>query len=69
MTLNTFSTSDPVYPQPVLCIRAAGAVQRVPIGARRISIAATTTVYLDVRAVFTVSTCAAFGGIRARRVR
>lgn len=36
---------------------------------RRVSIAATTTVYLVADAVFTVSTMTAFGHIRARRVR
>lgn len=36
---------------------------------RRISIAATTTVYLVARATFTVSTMTAFGTIRGRRMR
>jgi hypothetical protein len=36
---------------------------------RRISISTTTTVYLTGFATFTVSTCSAFGGINARRVR
>jgi hypothetical protein len=35
----------------------------------RISVAATTTVYLVAAAAFTVSTCAAFGYIGARRIR
>jgi hypothetical protein len=38
-------------------------------GPVRVSIAATTTVYLVTNAVFTVSTLSAFGTIRARRVR
>lgn len=38
-------------------------------GPVRLSVAATTTVYLVANATFTVSTCAAFGTIRARRVR
>lgn len=39
------------------------------VGPTRLSIAATTTVYLTGRAFFTVSTCTADGFIRARRVR
>jgi hypothetical protein len=35
----------------------------------RLSLAATTTVYLVSRATFTVSTLKAYGTIRARRVR
>jgi len=35
----------------------------------RITIASTTTIYLPVRAYFTVSTCSAYGMIAARRVR
>lgn len=35
----------------------------------RLSIATTTTVFLVTQATFSVSTCAAFGTIRARRVR
>ena len=35
----------------------------------RVSIAATTTVFLVSQAVFTVAACTAFGTIRARRVR
>lgn len=42
---------------------------RLPTPTRRMSIAITTTVYLVAVAVFTVSTMAAFGHIRARRVR
>jgi len=35
----------------------------------RVSLASTTTIYLSVKAVFTVSTCSAFGTIIARRMR
>lgn len=38
-------------------------------GSVRVSIAATTTVYLVAQATFTVGTCTGFGTIRARRVR
>lgn len=38
-------------------------------GAARISLASTTTYYAVAKALFTVSTCSAFGLLRARRVR
>lgn len=38
-------------------------------GTRRISVSATTTVYLSVFAAFSGGTCSAFGYLRARRVR
>lgn len=60
------------YPQvqqtPSGNIGASGAPV-VPTSISRISVASTTTVYLLAFAVFTVSTLAAYGVIRARRVR
>ncbi len=41
----------------------------LPIPKTRFSLNATTTIYLVAQAEFTVSTCAAYGTIRARRVR
>ena len=41
----------------------------LPTGTARISVAATTIVYLVAQATFTVSTNAAYGIIRARRIR
>lgn len=41
----------------------------LPTPVTRISLAATTTIYLVASATFTVSTLTAFGSIRARRVR
>ena len=41
----------------------------LPMGPFRVSLAGTTTYYLVARAKFAVSTCSAFGTIRARRIR
>lgn len=41
----------------------------LPTGARRFSLASTTTIYLVALATFTTSTCTVYGSIRARRVR
>jgi hypothetical protein len=46
-----------------------GAGMNMSLASFRISVAATTTVYLVASIVFTVSTCAAFGYIGARRIR
>jgi hypothetical protein len=49
---------------------APGAVEMsIPTGTGRLSLSATTTVYLVARATFTVSTMAAYGFIWARRAR
>ena len=40
-----------------------------PVGTRRLSLSATTTVYLVTSMAFTTSTCKAFGFLGARRVR
>lgn len=45
------------------------AIFGLPAGTRRISLSATTTVYLVTRATFTVDTLAAYGYIAARRIR
>jgi hypothetical protein len=47
----------------------AGANANLPTGRLRISIAATTTVYLGTLALFASGTCLAYGFIGARRVR
>lgn len=52
----------------VLNTPANGSVTQ-PLSASRVSINATTTVYLVVSASFTVSTVTAFGYLQARRVR
>lgn len=44
-------------------------VPATPFGPSRISVSGATTVFLVARAGFTVSTCSAYGTIRARRVR
>lgn len=46
-----------------------GGAQHLPVGMRRLSLAATTTVYLSCYIVFGVNTCAAYGYLGARRVR
>lgn len=46
-----------------------GATQCAPVGMRRISLAATTTVYLSAQASFAVNTMAAYGMLCARRAR
>jgi hypothetical protein len=48
---------------------ATGIGMNMSLASFRLSIAATTTVYLVVTAAFTVSTCVAFGYIGARRIR
>lgn len=50
-------------------VPTAGADMVFPIPTTRISIAATTTVFLIAQGTFTVSTLSAYGTIRARRVR
>ena len=46
-----------------------GAAQSHPVGMTRISVAATTTVFLVAQSSFAVSTNAAYGIINARRIR
>lgn len=50
-------------------VLTTGATQCLPVGARRISLSATTTVYLSAQAAFAVNTMAAYGMLCARRVR
>lgn len=54
---------------PQATIFAAGDITAVPPCAQRISLNATTTIYLVAQAIFTVSTCSAYGFIQARRAR
>lgn len=46
-----------------------GATQCLPVGVRRVSLSATTTVYLSARAAFAVNTMSAYGILCARRAR
>ncbi len=46
-----------------------GTAQALTAGSKRLSLSATTTVYLSCRAVFTISTATAYGYIGARRRR
>lgn len=62
-TLNVGATHSATHSSP------AGVGSTRPTGTARISIATTTTVYLVASSSFTVSTSAAYGFIRARRVR
>lgn len=55
-----------VMPIPVTTLTA---VMTCDCNAVRVSLAATTTVYLTAQATFSVGTVSAFGTIRARRVR
>lgn len=48
---------------------AAGANQTLTTGRTRVSLASTTTIYGVVQTFFTVSTCAIYGVMRARRAR
>jgi hypothetical protein len=75
--INTVSATLPVAPargalalitQPVGVVPGAGNTYSLN-AARRYSLAATTTVYLVARALFTVNTLNAFGFIGARRAR
>ena len=43
--------------------------QNIPLYMTRVSISSTTTYYLVTRASFSISTCSAYGAIKARRVR
>jgi len=54
---------------PTLAVAGAIGTPNIITGMKRISLAMTTTVYLVTNDYFTTSTCAAFGTIRARRVR
>lgn len=58
---NNISASSTAY--------AAAGYAILPVGTMRISLSATTTVYLVARAIFAVSTMTAYGFIGARRVR
>lgn len=72
--ISTTSATLPTYPNSGAITDLAlpfttGNSQAIPAGVRRISLAATTTVYLSCRASFGVSTMVAYGFIGARRVR
>ena len=54
---------------PVAAALATLTQLHYPIAGTRLSIAATTTVYLVAQVAFAVNTCSAFGIIQARRVR
>lgn len=70
------STTNNTLPSPndtscfqLQCSFVTNAFNQQPCGMKRISIASTTTVYLVATSTFATSTCAAWGTIRARRVR
>lgn len=72
--INTTSATLPTAPGAGAMEQAAGtftlgATQGRNIGLRRLSLSATTTVYLVVQATFITSTVSAYGYIGARRVR
>lgn len=46
-----------------------GINQYLPVPVNRVSLSGTTTIFLNVQAIFSVSTCTATGFIRARRMR
>lgn len=54
------------YPVPITGLTGDLVLDSGPI---RVSIAATTTVFLTENATFTIGTCTGFGTLRARRVR
>jgi len=59
-----------IYPTGARVLYASGAMGwQYGIPPTRMSLSATTTIYLSVRAVFSVSTLASYGSISARRVR
>lgn len=68
-TTATLGAQD-TFSQTSVAANVPGAnVIALPTPVTRISLAATTTIYLVAKATFTVSTLTAFGTIRARRVR
>jgi hypothetical protein len=72
--IHTVSATFPTIPNGgasfvVSYASPAGQSNALPVGRQRISIAATTTVYLIVSSTFAVSTSSAYGFIGARRVR
>lgn len=60
--------AEPPFPSAGFVYNGAKA-PHIPTPTQRVSITANTTYYLVALASFTVSTCSAFGSIRARRVR
>ena len=71
--INTVSASAPVIPNGGAYVGtpayAANLAAQVPVGMMRLSLPATTTVYLSIDATFAVSTLSAYGFIGARRAR
>lgn len=70
--INTTSATIPTHPNggaTIVLTASFSGDNIVPVGQRRLSLAATTTVYLSVQASFSVSTLSAYGFIGARRVR
>lgn len=69
-TNNTLPTlSDTAALVDIPLSPSAGVGATIPVGTSRVSLAATTTVYLVAQSTFTVSTNTAYGFISARRVR
>lgn len=68
--INTASATIPTNPNGGAYMQFVGDVVRIaPVGQRRISLAATTTVYMSAFTNFTVNTLSGYGYIGARRVR
>lgn len=69
--INTVSATNPVFPNRFqYALAFTSATQYIPTTMRRVSVSATTTVYLIAQATFTGGTGSTVGGfIRARRVR
>lgn len=73
-TLSTVSATRPATPNggafnQIIATFTTGQGQVLPTGMMRLSISSPTTVYLVAFSNFTTSTCSAYGGIYARRVR
>ena len=67
--ITTTSATAPTNPNAGAYVHSAGDARTFPTGTRRISLSATTTIYLGAYTTFAVSTLAAYGYIGARRVR
>lgn len=65
----TSATGDSVFAGLENVPFSAGGIRTMATPRKRLSLASTTTVYLIGQAIFTTSTCSAFGQIGARRVR
>lgn len=67
--INSVSATIPTNPNGGAYAHFGGDARTFSVGCRRISLAATTTIYLTVYTTFAVSTLSSYGYIGARRVR